>query len=42
MSEETAETYYQDDSVTLYLGDSLAVLKTLGSGSVDCVVTSPP
>ncbi len=42
MSEETSAPYYQDDTVTLYLGDSLAVLKTLRDQSVDSVVTSPP
>lgn len=34
--------YYADDSVTLYHGDSLDVLRRLDSGSVDCCVTSPP
>jgi site-specific DNA-methyltransferase (cytosine-N4-specific) len=34
--------YYADESVTLYLGDALAVLSTLAAESVDCVVTSPP
>ena len=34
--------YYSDDSVTLYLGDSLAVLRGLPDQSVDCCVTSPP
>ena len=34
--------YYQDDTVTLHLGDSLAVLRTLPDQSVDCCVTSPP
>jgi DNA modification methylase len=34
--------YYQDDSATLYCGDSLEVARTLESGSVDCIVTSPP
>ncbi|OHU29056.1 site-specific DNA-methyltransferase [Mycobacteroides chelonae] len=34
--------YYQDDSVTLYQGDALAVAATLPDGSVDCIVTSPP
>ena len=34
--------YYQDDSVTLYHGDSLEVLRTLPDQSVDCCVTSPP
>lgn len=34
--------YYQDDAVTLYLGDCRDVLATLGERSVDCVITDPP
>lgn len=34
--------YYQDDSVTLYHGDCLAVLAELPDASVDAVVTDPP
>jgi DNA modification methylase len=34
--------YYADESVTLYHGDALAVLRKLPDESVDCVVTSPP
>lgn len=34
--------YYQDETVTLYHGDALEVLRTLPDQSVDCVVTSPP
>lgn len=34
--------YYEDDYVTLYHGDALDVLETMDSGSVDCIVTSPP
>jgi DNA modification methylase len=34
--------YYADDSVTLWHGDSLAVLRALPDTSVDCCVTSPP
>ena len=34
--------YYQDDTVTLWHGDALAVLSTLPDGSADCIVTSPP
>ncbi|MDJ0342195.1 site-specific DNA-methyltransferase [Streptomyces sp. H10-C2] len=34
--------YYEDDQVTLLLGDTLDVLRTMPAGSVDCIVTSPP
>lgn len=34
--------YYEDDAVTLYLGDTFEVLRALPEGSVDCCVTSPP
>lgn len=34
--------YYADDSVTLYHGDALAVLRDLPDVSVDSCVTSPP
>lgn len=34
--------YYQDDSVTLYHGDCVAVLAELPDASVDAVVTDPP
>ena len=34
--------YYEDDSVTLWHGDSLAVLREMPDASVDCCVTSPP
>lgn len=34
--------YYNDDQVTLHLGDALEVARELPSGSVDCIVTSPP
>lgn len=36
------EAYYEDDQVTLLLGDALEQLRTLPDGSVDCIVTSPP
>lgn len=36
------DPYYQDDSVTLYHGDALAVAREMGDGAVDCIVTSPP
>ena len=42
MATKSAQPYYQDDHVTLYHGDSLAMLRQLPSGSVDCCVTSPP
>lgn len=35
-------TYYQDETITLHHGDSLKIAGTLESGSVDCIVTSPP
>jgi site-specific DNA-methyltransferase (cytosine-N4-specific) len=34
--------YFTDSQVTLYLGDSLEVLRGLPDQSVDCCVTSPP
>jgi site-specific DNA-methyltransferase (cytosine-N4-specific) len=34
--------YYADESVTLYHGDALEVLRTMPDQSVDCCVTSPP
>jgi site-specific DNA-methyltransferase (adenine-specific) len=34
--------YYADDSVTLYQGDALAVLRELPDASVDAVITDPP
>lgn len=34
--------YYSDDQVTLYGGDSLAILRALPTGSVDAVITDPP
>jgi site-specific DNA-methyltransferase (adenine-specific) len=38
----TTTPYYQDESVTLYGGDSLAVLAAIPSRSVDAVITDPP
>lgn len=35
-------TYYEDDTVTLHYGDALDVARTLDSGSVQTIVTSPP
>ena len=34
--------HYQDESVTLWHGDSLAVLREYASATVNCCVTSPP
>jgi site-specific DNA-methyltransferase (adenine-specific) len=34
--------FYIDESVTLYGGDSLAVLRSLPSASVDAIITDPP
>lgn len=34
--------YYQDEQVTLHLGDALETLRALPDESVDCIVTSPP
>lgn len=34
--------YYSDESVTLWHGDALAVLREMPDQSVDCIVTSPP
>ncbi len=36
------QPYYQDESVTLWHGDALSVLRELPDTSVDCCVTSPP
>lgn len=34
--------YYCDESISLYLGDALAVARELPAASADCIVTSPP
>jgi DNA modification methylase len=34
--------YYSDESVTLYAGKALNVLRDMPDESVDCIVTSPP
>lgn len=34
--------WFQDDTLTLYLGDASSVLSDLPDGTVDCIVTSPP
>jgi site-specific DNA-methyltransferase (adenine-specific) len=34
--------FFQNDLVTLYHGDSLEILASLGDESVDCVITDPP
>ncbi|MBY8341851.1 site-specific DNA-methyltransferase [Streptomyces sp. KC 17012] len=39
---DTTPPYYQDEQVTLLLGDALEQLRTLPDGAVDCIVTSPP
>jgi DNA modification methylase len=36
------EAFYEDDTVQLYLGDSLDILPTLADASVDAVVCDPP
>ncbi|MEU3386318.1 DNA-methyltransferase [Streptomyces albidoflavus] len=36
------QPYYQDEQVTLLLGDALDQLRTLPDGVADCIVTSPP
>jgi site-specific DNA-methyltransferase (cytosine-N4-specific) len=36
------QPWYQDDHVTLLLGDAADILAQLPAASVDCVVTSPP
>lgn len=38
----TADAFATSNTLTLYLGNSLEVLKTLPSASIDCIVTSPP
>ena len=40
--DEPMSIYYNDDTVTLHEGNCLTVLPTLPTGSVDCIVTSPP
>lgn len=39
---EIPDGYYADEQVTLLLGDTLEVLRTLPDASVGCCVTSPP
>ncbi|MEX3770963.1 hypothetical protein ABFW14_29080, partial [Mycolicibacterium fortuitum] len=34
--------YFRDEQVTLYHGKALDVARQLPSGSVDCIVSSPP
>ncbi|QWA26897.1 site-specific DNA-methyltransferase (plasmid) [Streptomyces sp. JCM17656] len=41
-SSSPSNPYYRDDTVTLLLGDALAVLSGLPDQSADCIVTSPP
>lgn len=42
LEERGVSVAYQDDQVTVYLGDCRDVLRTLDSASVDAVVTDPP
>lgn len=39
---KAVKPYYQDEEVTLYLGDSRQVLATLGRDAIDLIVTDPP
>lgn len=39
---DTLTPYYEDESVRLYAGHDIDVLRQLPDASVDCVVTSPP
>src|SRR5690606_15083643 len=41
-SRRMIQPYYSDDTVQLYLGDSLNILPTLPDGSVDAIVCDPP
>lgn len=34
--------YYQDEGITLHLGDALEIARTLPNGFANCIVTSPP
>lgn len=36
------KAYYEEDGITLYQGDALAVLQTLPDASVDAVIADPP
>ena len=38
----SGQPYYTDESVTLWHGDALALLREITEGSVDAVVTDPP
>lgn len=40
--DERNTPHYRDDTVTLWHGDALDVLRSMPSGTVDCCVTSPP
>jgi len=42
MSEPSVEVLYRSERVTLYVGDCRSVLPTLGTETVDLVVTDPP
>lgn len=39
---KTVDTFYSDDNVTLLNGDSLELLKTIKTGSIDLVFADPP
>ena len=39
---KTVNTFYSDDNVTLLNGDSLELLKTIKTGSIDLVFADPP
>jgi site-specific DNA-methyltransferase (adenine-specific) len=34
--------YFENDSITLFLGNSFTVMSELGDESIDCVITDPP
>jgi DNA modification methylase len=42
MTAPAGSPYYQDEQVTLLLGDALETLRALPARSVNCIVTSPP
>lgn len=42
MARKSKHLFLKNDSITLLLGDTHKVLKSLPANSVDCIVTSPP